>query len=118
VLNNKTLLNASDITTVCEIGNMSDASKYSGVAIAGDKIYISDQRYGFGDRILVSNALAFPVTETISTETAAADSGADVETAAVDTATPAAAQTADIFSISVFALASASVALIITRRKK
>lgn len=113
------VLNASDLTTVCEIGNMSDASKYSGVAIGGDKIYISDQGFGSGDRILVSGALAFPAAETEApAETAAADPGADTGAAPADTAAPAAAQTADILSVSVSALAFAAAAFMITRRKK
>ena len=109
------VLNASDLTTVCEIGNMSDASKYSGVAIAGDKIYVSDQGYGLGDRILVSGTLAFPAAETVPAETAA-DPAADAETAAAEPAAPAAAQTTDILSVSVLALAAA--AFMITRRKR
>jgi Uncharacterized conserved protein len=111
------VINASDLSTVCEIGNMSDASKYSGVAIAGDKIYISDQGYGNGDRILVSNKLEFPVAETVPAETDAPVVEVAADNTADSTPVTKAAETVDIMSFSIIALAVSS-ALIISRRKK
>lgn len=63
------VLNASDLSQVATIGGMADASNYSGVALVNKRIYISDQGFGGGDRILVSGELA--LSEPAQEQTAA-----------------------------------------------
>jgi hypothetical protein len=121
------VINTSDLSVVCEIGNMDDSARYSGVTIAGDKIYISDQGYGLGDRILVSNKLEFPVpqpetapaTNTPATEqTISASDDAPVTGNSATAPVTTAAQTGDYTMVSVVLLAAASTALAISRKRK
>jgi len=116
------VLNASDLSTVAEIAKVGDASAFSGVAIAGNKIYVADQGYGLGDRILVSNVLEFPQPEPEPLpveETAPADEEAPVTTSTETAPVVAAAKTGDS-SIMVFSVltCAAAAALFIFRRKK
>ncbi len=51
------VLKLSDYSTVASIGNVGDNTFYSAVTVAGGKIYIADQGYRDGSRILVSNEI-------------------------------------------------------------
>lgn len=96
-------------------------------ALSGPKIYISDQGYGLGDRILVSNKLEFPApqpetapaTETPATEQpVSASEDAPVTGSPATAPVTAAAQTGDCTIVSVVLLAAASMALAISRKRK
>ena len=51
------VLKMSDFSKVASIGNMGDNTFYSAVTVASGKIYIADQGYKEGSRILVSNEI-------------------------------------------------------------
>lgn len=51
------VLKLSDFSTVASIGNVGDNTFYSAVTVAGGKIFIADQGYKEGARILVSSEL-------------------------------------------------------------
>lgn len=118
------VINTSDLSAACEIGAMDDAARYSGVTIAGDRIYISDQGYGLGDRILVSSKLEFPAPQPETPPAVETPAEEPVSADAPVTANPApapvitAAQTGDYTMASVVLLAAASMALVITRKRK
>ncbi len=46
-----------DMSFITEIGNIPGAANYTGVVITGGKIYISDQEYDGGARIIVSESI-------------------------------------------------------------
>lgn len=114
------VVNASDLSTVCELAETGDASAYSGATIAGDKIYIADQGYGLGDRILVSNKLEFPQPEP-EPEPAAEEPAEDVQAteAPVTADVVAAAKTGDSITLLISsALACTAVASVIVFKRR
>lgn|GEM_PF-997658 len=118
------VINASDLSTVCEIADTEDSARYSGVTIAGDKIYISDQGYGLGDRILVSNKLEFPASEPAAQpEAAAEEAQAPVEEAqstapAADVIVAAKTYDSSAVLISATLACAALVSVIIFKRRR
>ncbi|MFA6948844.1 MAG: hypothetical protein WCQ72_07670 [Eubacteriales bacterium] len=111
------VLNKSDLSKVCEIGNMGDNSNYSGVALVNNKIYVSDQGYNGGDRLIVSSALNIPqlvVEDTTAADTSATDEAPAAETAPTTTTT--AAQTSDIAVIAVVSMLCAACAFAVVKK--
>lgn len=51
------VLEKNKMKQVAEIGNLPDCSQYSGVVFSGGRLYIADQTYQEGSRILVSGML-------------------------------------------------------------
>lgn len=84
------VLNKSDLSDVCQIGKIDNNTDlyYTGIALVNNTIYIADQNYDSGDKIIVSNVLAIPEkTEgDTSAETPATEEPADeTETENTDT---------------------------------
>lgn len=119
--------NKADFSEVARIGQMPDSANYSGVCLINDRVYISDQGYNGGDRILVSDKITIPVIEIEEpVEEAAAEPAAEpaaaAEEAPIAQAAPAApasaAQTSDIAAVAVLALVASIGCAAVTGKKK
>jgi hypothetical protein len=121
--------NKADFSEVARIGQMPDSSNYSGVCLINDRVYIADQGYNGGDRILVSDKITIPVIEveapaeeTPAEPAADAPAAAVAEEAPVAQAAPAApapaAQTGDITAVAVLALVASIGCAAVTGKKK
>jgi hypothetical protein len=106
---------------------MPDSANYSGVCLINDRVYIADQGYNGGDRILVSDKITIPVIEIEEpVEEAAAEPAAEPAAAAgeapIAQAAPAApasaAQTSDIAAVAVLALVVSIGCAAVTGKKK
>ncbi len=85
------IINKEDLSPVTTITIDGDHSHFARAVLVNDRIYIADQGYNGGDRILVSSKLTIPVIE----EETQAEEPAPVETAApAAEAAPAPAETA------------------------
>lgn len=51
------VLNAADLKELAEVGNLPDCTQYTGVVFRNGKLYISDQSFEDGSRILVSTEI-------------------------------------------------------------
>lgn len=51
------VLEHDSLKEIADVGNLPDCTQYTGVAFAGGRLYIADQTYQDGSRILVSNAI-------------------------------------------------------------
>lgn len=119
--------NKADFSEVARIGQMPDSANYSGVCLINDRVYIADQGYNGGDRILVSDKITIPVIEIEEpVEEAAAEPAAEPAAAAgeapIAQAAPAApasaAQTSDIAAVAVLALVVSIGCAAVTGKKK
>lgn len=75
------IYNASDLSIVASYP-ITDAANLTNAQIGGNKLYVCDQGYNSGDRILVSAAINFPAKTPVKTETPSSASTADNTVAA------------------------------------